>query len=167
MAPVEKLKSGSAVEKKELQDKELSIAFSIDKELEDAGIDVIALGNVAEVQKSGPSENKGDGSGSNAKSNSKHRGMSASDYAAWRQKLITSEPRDKDMVREIRKTLRKKLAKLEKEEVRLKRKGLKSINGYNDAVAKIRHINRLLSELAEAGYRALKALWLRVVHGIV
>lgn len=151
--------AGSKVEK-------APVSFNIAEELDAAGIDVGSLGQVAEM-KEFASEKKGDSSSQTRGTRQSAGGKTAQQIQDQRAQLIASNPREVDMIRDIRKVLHDRLMRLEKEEAVLRSKGLKKINQYNDVVAKVRHINRLTFEMAQAGFKALKALWLRIVHGIV
>lgn len=91
----------------------------------------------------------------------------AQKYEERKKKLMAMQPKEAQMIKEIRKVLHEKLIKLEKEEAYVRRRGLKAIDNYVDLVAKIRHLRRLLRRAANASYKVLKDLWLKVVHGIV
>ncbi len=116
------------------------------------------------VSENGGSEPGGDdGSGQTQAQQS----QAAKIMAEKREKLIASKPSKTKMVGDIRKSVKRKLAKLEKEEAHYKRIGVEAVHKYNDVVGRIRALRRVLSGLAHNSYEQLKAIWLRVVHNIV
>jgi len=143
--------------------------FDVATELSAAGLDLVFLGEISEKANERPQE-FGSGQGQKA------QGVTAGDdkaaaknrrYLQKRQQLINSNPSQEKMIRDIKSVLDKKMTKLVAEESKLRSQGLKSIDKYTKVVAKMRNLNRLLAEVLESGYRALKALWLRIVHGII
>ncbi|PIQ78322.1 hypothetical protein COV81_05060 [Candidatus Peregrinibacteria bacterium CG11_big_fil_rev_8_21_14_0_20_41_10] len=126
-------------------------------------IEAVGLGDIAETAQD-VGENQGAGK---AATTGATAGKTAKQIAAHKAQLIASQPPKQDMVRDIRNALHQQLVGLGKEETKLRKEGLKTIMQYNDVIAKMRNINRLLADVAEASYKALKALWLRIVHGIV
>jgi hypothetical protein len=71
------------------------------------------------------------------------------------------------MVSDIRRKVSLELKSLEMKESRAKRKGVKAAKEYNEVVAQIRGLRKILASMAQATYDQLKKLWLKVVHGIV
>lgn len=84
-----------------------------------------------------------------------------------RAKLIAAKPSEVRMQSDIKKTVHAELKNLEKVEAKYKRAGLKASFKYNQVIARIRELRRLLIELVHSTYDQLKATWLRVVHDII
>lgn len=133
------------------------IKHGLDSALEDAGLGNLE-GLVSEEQKQIGENQKG--------SSKKSNGGKRQDYQKWRAELINSQPTQKDMIVDIQKTLNSKLEDLFEKKKKLQKKNLVAISEFNDVVSQIRNVNNLLGKVAHASYEALKALWLKIVHGI-
>ncbi len=162
-ANLELNKSGASETLKEGVPVQPDVSVNLAEEI-DSALEGISLAN-------GPAENREQaseqGGGQKSASAKKKDDEDAKAYAAKRQALMDAKPKPVQMVNDIRAVLHKQLITLEKEEVVVRSKGIKQIDKYVDVVAKIRHIKRMFARLANASYKALKALWLKVVHGIV
>lgn len=143
--------------------------FDVATELSAAGLDLVFLGEVSEKANERPQEFGSSQSQAAQGANAGDDKAAAKNkrYLQKREQLINSNPTEEKMIREIKSVLDRKMTKLVAEESKLRSQGLKKIDKYANVVAKIRNLNRLLAEVLESGYRALKALWLRIVHGII
>lgn len=90
--------------------------------------------------------------------------MTDEQAAALKAKLLASPPSQKRMVQEIRAHIHKEIIDLQRQARRFKKIG--SFHDLNATVSKIRELKGLLSRLWHATAEFVKAIWLKVVHGI-
>lgn len=90
--------------------------------------------------------------------------MTDEQAAALKAKLLASPPSQKKMVQEIRAHIHKEIVQLQRQARHFKKTG--SFHDLSLTVAKIRELKGLLSRLWHAAAEFVKAVWLKVVHGI-
>lgn len=134
-------------------------AFGVLNESSDSSEDgAESLGHVSEKSSEGK-ESKGDSA-----TTSKGDDGSAA-VASVRQQIINSKPTKKQMLNDIHKHFKKEQKMLHKKLIRCARR--EDWHEYTGAMARLRQIRDMLSNLVHATYDALKNVWLKVVHGIV
>lgn len=138
-----------------------AIMSGLDEALDNAGLGSLE-GLIAETKEGVQDDYKAKSSGGK-----KTKGSKQQDYSAWRASLISAKPSQSDMISDIQKSLKFKLESLVTKQNKLEKKSLKTVSEYNNVVAQIRNVNNMLDRVAHAGYAALKALWLKIVHGIM
>lgn len=87
--------------------------------------------------------------------------------AAKKAQLMAAKPARKLMESSIKLSVSSELKTLRKQENTYRRLGAKAVNKYNEIIAKIRSLRRLIESLAMLTYEQIKSVWLRVVHRIV
>ncbi|MDP4008087.1 MAG: hypothetical protein Q8P68_02745 [Candidatus Peregrinibacteria bacterium] len=135
-------------------------AFGVLNESGDSADDgAESMGNVSESSSEGK-ERKGDGIFSSGA-----KGDDDDDAQKIIQRIIDSKPTKKQMLNDIHKHFKKEQKVLHKKMVKYAKQG--DWYEYTGAMAKLRQIRDMFSNLAHATYDALKNAWLKVVHGIV
>ena len=156
-APDHKAESATAA----VESGTLREAFGVLNESGDSAEDgAEAMGHVSEKSSEGK-ERRGDGSMTSSKGDSDD-GATVQDI---RNQIINSKPTKKQMLTDIKKHFKKEKKVLHKEMTKYAKKG--NWHEYNGAMARLRQIRDMFSNLAHATYDALKNAWLKVVHGIV
>lgn len=117
-----------------------------------------SMGNVSESSSEGK-ERKGDGATAGSKGDDD---VTVQDI---RQKIINSKPTKKQMLNDIHKHFKKEQKILHKKMMKYADQG--DWHEYTGAMARLRQIRDMISNLAHATYDALKNAWLKVVHEIV
>ncbi len=90
--------------------------------------------------------------------------MTDEQAAALKAKLLASPPSQKKMVQEIRAHIHKEIVELQRQARHFQKTG--SFHDLSLTVSKIRELKGLLSRLWHATAEFVKAIWLKVVHGI-
>ena len=119
-----------------------------------------AMGNVGETKEDLGEQQKGT-AGKFQQFSTK---MTDDQAAALKAKLLASPPSQKRMVQEIRAHIHKEIVDLQRQARRFQKSG--SFHDLNATVSKIRELKGLLSRLWHATAEFVKAIWLKVVHGI-
>ena len=134
-------------------------AFGVLNESEEsAENDVEAIGNISEKSGEGK-ERKSSGVAVSA------RGDDDSTSQSLRQQIINSKPSKKQMLNDIHRHFKKEQKVLHKKMMMYAGDG--DWHQYTGAMARLRQIRDILSNLIHATYDAIKNAWLKVVHGIV
>lgn len=120
---------------------------------------------VSENASENASQPKGDDSSATATQRAKARAQQRVEQDNIRMRLISMMPPVEFMRNQIAKKLHAELRVLEGEAKMLSAKADKA-HHLNNVVMKMRELQSLLFDLAHSTYEALKAVWLRVVHGI-
>lgn len=135
-------------------------AFGVLNESSDSSEDgAESMGHVSEKSSEGK-ERKGDASASAKKGDGDDVTVQS-----VRQQIINSKPTKKQMLNDIHKHFKKEQKILHKKLIRCARR--EDWHEYTGAMARLRQIRDMLSNLVHATYDALKNAWLKVVHGIV
>lgn len=139
---------------------------------ETVGVDVEAvgtMGNVAEVLSEGGEAAPGTGIG--GKQASDDKGVKAKDPVSTAQikaRLLKNLPSERLMRKQIEKEIRKEIKGLHRRAMKLARSsgGDKYFEMAN-IVRKMRELKDILSVLVKSSVEALKAMWLKFVHGVM
>jgi len=83
-----------------------------------------------------------------------------------RAKLLKALPPQREMVRQIKRTLLRQEKDLTKRMNSLQRRSHTTAFELTNVVAKLRQVQDFLSILAHATYEVIKNLWLKIVHGL-
>ncbi|PIQ77066.1 hypothetical protein COV82_06395 [Candidatus Peregrinibacteria bacterium CG11_big_fil_rev_8_21_14_0_20_46_8] len=83
-----------------------------------------------------------------------------------RARLLKALPPQKEMVRQIKRTLFKQEKELTKRMHKLQRRSHTTAWELTNVVRRLRQIQEYFSILAHATYEVVKNLWLKIVHGV-
>lgn len=135
-------------------------AFGVLNESGDSSEDgAESMGHVSEKSSEGK-ESKGDSVATKRKGDD-----DSATVQGIRQQIINSKPTKKQMLNDIHKYFAKEQKVLHKR--MMKYASQDDWHEYTSAMARLRQIRDMLSNLVHATYDALKNAWLKVVHGIV
>jgi hypothetical protein len=112
-------------------------------------------GEVSEIAKDNASENKAQSAGQKGQTQQTAQKKD-------KERLLATAPKELLMRSEVKQVLLKKKEELESDVQKYKRK--QNYHLLSEAIAQLRAVIHQLEELAQAGYEALKEIWLRVVH---